>query len=198
MNFGTGDVRGKGKKVCQKSEILAQFCHMPKIDIRKKPYHFFMDGTLITSKVITNLIIRKFQESDLKSIIEILQINNQLTHPDVDGPEAMIRVSKNTSSVFLIAEINGKVVGSVRGVYDGSRALIHQITVHPDWQKQGIGSELIKDITREFKNLGAPSVSVTAGKGDQWDSIEFFKKLGFTDMPIKLMVNFNIDELIEK
>lgn len=144
------------------------------------------------------MIIRKFKENDVPEIVEILKSNGQYLHPRVDGPEAMLRVSKNPYAVLIIAEIGNRIIGVVRGIYDGSRALIHQISVHPEFQHQGIGTELIKSIAVEFKKKGAPSVSVTAGKGDVWDSIAFFEKLGFNDMPIKLMVHFNINELINK
>jgi N-acetylglutamate synthase-like GNAT family acetyltransferase len=98
----------------------------------------------------TNITIRKFHEDDAPAIIEILKLNGQYSHPTVDGSEAMVRVSKNPSVVFLISEIDGRIIGSVRGIYDGSRALIHQITVHPNWQGKGIGTKLIKNIACEF------------------------------------------------
>ncbi|UCE36453.1 MAG: GNAT family N-acetyltransferase [Thermoplasmata archaeon] len=142
--------------------------------------------------------IRKFHGDDAPAIIEILKLNGQYSHPIVDGPEAMSKVSKNPSVVFLVSEIDGIIIGSVRGIYDGSRALIHQITVHPNWQGKGIGTKLIKNIASEFRDRGAPTISVTAGKSEKWDSIEFFEKLGFEDMPIKLMIHFDINELIKE
>ncbi len=150
------------------------------------------------SSNITNIIIREFKKNDIPEIVEILKSNGQYSHPRVDGPEAMLRISKNPYAVFYIAEIEDRIIGVVRGVYDGSRALIHQISVHPNFQRKGIGFELIKSIASEFKKKGAPSVSVTAGRGDLWDSIGFFEKLGFKDMPIKLMVHFDINELIKE
>jgi len=52
-----------------------------------------------------------------------------------------------------------KVVGIIRGNYDGSRAMIHQLSVHPAYQKRGIGSNLVKAIVERFQQLGAPTVS---------------------------------------
>ena len=143
------------------------------------------------------IITRKFHENDVPEIIEILKENGQYSHPIVDGAEAMLQVSKNPSAVFIVAEIDGKIVGTGRGIYDGSRALIHQVTVHPNWQRKGVGTKLVKSMANKFKESGAPSISVTAGKGERWNSIGFFEKLGFKDMPIKLMVHFDINELIK-
>ena len=148
-------------------------------------------------KISAGIIIRKFHEGDVPAIIEILKLNGQYSLPIVDGAEAMLRVSKNPSAVFLVSEIDGKTIGAVRGIYDGSRALIHQVSVHPNWQGKGVGTKLIKKIAGEFRERGAPTISVIAGKGERWNSIEYFKKLGFEDMPIKLMIHFDIDKLIE-
>lgn len=77
------------------------------------------------------MLIRNFEERDINQIVEILKLNEQYGHPEVDGPEAMKKVKACEAAVFLVCEVNGKVVEHVRGVYDGLRALIHQLSVHP-------------------------------------------------------------------
>lgn len=143
--------------------------------------------------------IREFEEKDIPEIIEILKLNNQYHYPKVDGPEAMKRVAKCESAIFLVAEDEKKVVGVVRGVYDGSRALIHQISVHPQRQREGIGSALIKEISKRFRDRGALSVSVTAYKGAMLDSTKFFEKLGFKELgAVSLMIAFDIERVIQR
>jgi hypothetical protein len=72
-----------------------------------------------------NMLIRDFEIGDIDEIVEILKLNNQYGHPEVDGPEAMKKVKACRAVVFLVGEIEGKVVGVIRGNYDGSRAIIH-------------------------------------------------------------------------
>ena len=142
--------------------------------------------------------IREFEEKDIPEIIEILKLDNQYRYPEVDGPKAMKRVAKCESAKFLVAEDKKKVVGVVRGIYDGSRALIHQISVHPQRQREGIGSALVKEISKRFKDRGAPSVSVTAYKGVMLDSTKFFEKLGFKELDaVSLMIAFDIERVIQ-
>jgi len=93
---------------------------------------------------------RKFRVSDIENLIEILKLNNQFACPEVDGPDAMKRIRLCEAAVFLVCEIGGEAVGLIRGVYDGSRALIHQLSVHPKYQGKGIGKTLVK---RMQKNL---------------------------------------------
>ena len=77
--------------------------------------------------------IRDFPLADTDGVVKILKSNGQYGFPSVDGPEAMKRVMECSACVFLLCEIDGKVVGVARGNYDGSRALIHQVSVHPEY-----------------------------------------------------------------
>ena len=138
--------------------------------------------------------IRDFKLDDANNVVEILKLNNQYS-PLVEGLEAMRRVSECKAAVYLVAIKYGKVAGVIRGVYDGSRALIHQISVHPKHQKHGIGSALVREIARRFKAMGAPTVSATASTKSEG----FFEKAGFKTLPqVVFMLAYSIDELIEK
>jgi N-acetylglutamate synthase-like GNAT family acetyltransferase len=119
--------------------------------------------------------IRDFQLSDIDAVVEILKLNNQYSYPDVDGPEAMKRVKACSAAVFLVCERENKVVGVIRGNYDGSRAIIHQLSVHPVCQKLGIGTALVREIITRFRQLGAPTVSAMVGD----KSLPFWQKIGF-------------------
>ncbi|MGA2459847.1 MAG: hypothetical protein ABSF82_00270 [Candidatus Bathyarchaeia archaeon] len=42
----------------------------------------------------------------------------------------MRRVKACDAAVFLVCEMDGRLVAVVRGNYDGSRPVIHQLSVH--------------------------------------------------------------------
>jgi len=131
-------------------------------------------------------LIRDFEQRDAQAIVEILKMNSQYGFPDVDGPEAMRRVRECSAAIFLVYEKNGKVVGVVRGNYDGSRAIIHELSVHPDYQKQGIGTALVKEIVKRFRERGAPTVSATVIE----ESLGFWQKIGFRKTKAFLVGNW--------
>jgi len=120
-------------------------------------------------------LIRDFEVTDAVAIVEILRMNNQYAFPEVDGPEAMCRVKACSAAVFLVYEKQGRVIGVVRGNYDGSRAIIHELSVHPNYQRQGVGRALVKEIVRKFRERGAPTVSATVIE----ESLGFWQKVGF-------------------
>jgi len=132
------------------------------------------------------MLIRDFDFADIKEIVEILKSNNQYGFPEVDGPEAMNRVKACTAAVFLVCEMEGKIVGVTRGTYDGSRAIIHQISVHPAHQRKDIGTALVKEVVKRFKQMGAPTISATVT--DQ--SLPFWQKVGFKKTKAYLVGNW--------
>ena len=132
------------------------------------------------------MLIRDFQLTDSDKIVEILKLNNQYGFPEVDGPEAMKRVKECSATVFLVCEIDGRVVGVVRGNYDGSRAIVHQLSVHPAYQRRGIGTALVKEIVDRFQRMGAPTVSATVTER----SLPFWQKVGFRKTNVLLVGNW--------
>jgi N-acetylglutamate synthase-like GNAT family acetyltransferase len=132
------------------------------------------------------VLIRDFQLTDRDEIVEILKLNNQYGFPKVDGPEAMKRVKECSVAVFLVCEIDGRVVGVVRGNYDGSRAIIHQLSVHPAYQRRGLGAALVREIVKKFQQMGAPTVSATVTER----SLPFWQKVGFRKTNVLLVGNW--------
>jgi len=124
---------------------------------------------------VREMLIRDFELGDAYEVVEILKLNDQYGFPKVDGPEAMARVKSCDAAVFLAREVDGKIVGVVRGTYDGSRAIIHQLSVHPKYKRQGVGTALVKEIVKRFRKKGAPSVSATIIE----ESLAFWQKAGF-------------------
>ena len=132
--------------------------------------------------------IRPFIQSDSARLVEILRTNGQYDYPAIEGPEAMERVADCDAAVFLVAEEAGQVQGFIRGVYDGSRALIHLVSVHPSAQRKGIGSALLSAMERELNRRGAPTASVTVTE----HSVGFWEKQGFKHSAVNLMLKTDI------
>ncbi len=69
------------------------------------------------------------------------------------------------SGQFLVAERNGKIVGSVVGGWDGWRGHIYRLVVDPAERRGGLGRRLVEEAERALVALGARRLSITvAGK----------------------------------
>jgi len=137
------------------------------------------------------MLIRDFRPDDCDALVEILRANLQYGDPSTEGPEAMLRVHQCGAAVFLVAEDQGKVVGFSRGVYDGSKALIHIVSVRPDLQRRGVGTALVRETARRFKERGASNLAVTV----PGDNLEFWKRLSFR-LTTRILFAHPIDKVI--
>jgi ribosomal protein S18 acetylase RimI-like enzyme len=135
--------------------------------------------------------VRDFRPEDVGTLLDILKANQQYGHPDIDGPEAMLRVHDCMAAEFLVAEEKGTILGMIRGTYDGSRAIIYLASVHPDYQRRGIGRALVLEIARRFKKRGAGSLAVIV-PGDAG----FWKKMKFRQTT-RVMQAYPIDQVLE-
>lgn len=117
-------------------------------------------------------------------LAKILQDNGQYGHPEIEGPDAMVRFNGSGGGVFLVAEVDGRAQGFLRATYDGSRALIHVLSVDPDFQRRGIGRTLVHSAEAELGRRGAPGVAATVTE----KSAGFWEKMGYASLPVSLML----------
>jgi ribosomal protein S18 acetylase RimI-like enzyme len=129
--------------------------------------------------------IRPFVETDADDLVEILKLNHQYDYPDVEGPDSMKRVGRCEAAIFLVAVVDGGTAGLIKAVYDGSRALIHLLSVHPDQQGKSVGNRLVDEVKKELTARGATGVTVTVSDR----SADFWEKIGFERLPVFLMLN---------
>jgi putative acetyltransferase len=138
------------------------------------------------------MLIRDFVPTDCDQLVEVLKANSQFGHPEIDGPEAMLRVHDCDAAEFLVAEEDGRAVGLIRGVFDGSRAIVSVVSVHPDYQRRGIGTALVSEIAKRFKAKGSNHLSVIAA-----GNLDLLKKLGFKQT-IRIMTAYPIHGVISE
>ena len=148
----------------------------------------------------SNISIRKARKSDAPRMVEIMESNHHYYTPEVDGVEAIARQLKMRHNVILVATESENVVGFVLGTWDGARAFLFKMSVHPDFQRQGVGTLLVKEAARQYREMGAVTIGLSAADGtggEQNNAVGFWEKLGFEQIPARLMINFEIDKLTE-
>lgn len=132
-----------------------------------------------------NIIIRKANTNDIESVVNLLEQEDMLHQPEVDGNEALYRVLSTHNAKWFVAEDENKdIIGSIRGSWNGSRAFIHQLVIRKNKRHLGVGCCLVEAIIDHFRNIGAPTVAVTVTE----NSAEFFEKMGFNRTNVFLMI----------
>ena len=85
--------------------------------------------------------------------------------------------------IFLKAVYNGRIVGSVRASLDDSKTCyIGKLIVHPDFQNQGIGTDLMNEIELFFEDCNDFEL-FTGHKSLK--NIKLYEKLGYSRYKIE-------------
>lgn len=155
-----------------------------------------------------NITIRRATIDDLPSICALSQSlfehERQFTDEfDMDwshgkaGKAFFTRRLKSPSSFILLAEDGNKTIGyvlvklekfswrSVNPIAD-----INNLSVHPNYREQGIGTKLVEHAKLKAKNIGAKRMSVHALRKNE-RALKFYRTKGFTDFYIELLMNID-------
>lgn len=86
-----------------------------------------------------------------------------------------------SNSYFIVCAYSGvQLVGTGRIISDGIyQTLIGDMIVHPDYQNQGIGSEILAMLIAKCQKDGMKQIQLTSAKG----KMGFYKKFGFEARP---------------
>ena len=71
-----------------------------------------------------------------------------------DEPEEIQKKLLRDPDLFLVAESNGKLIGTVIGGFDGRRGLIYHLAVEAAFRQHGIGGLLMDEVERRLKAKG--------------------------------------------
>ena len=128
---------------------------------------------------IRKLKIRKLRVKDYNSLINLWKTAKLSYRPyGRDNRENIKQQIKQSYSIYLVAEINGKLIGSIFGTHDGRRGWINRLAVLPDYRQQGIGTRLVSEIEKCLTKQGIDIVASLVEDRNKI-SMKVFEKLGY-------------------
>ena len=71
-----------------------------------------------------------------------------------DTPPEIEKKLKRDPDLFLVAEAEGAIIGSVIGGYDGRRGLVYHLAVESSFRSRGIGSQLMDELESRLRAKG--------------------------------------------
>jgi ribosomal protein S18 acetylase RimI-like enzyme len=119
--------------------------------------------------------ITSFAEPDRGALIGLWQACG-LTRPWNDPSKDIDRKLSDPIGVFLVAKLDGEVIGSVMAGYDGHRGSINYLAVHPRRQRMGLGRRLMHEAESALLKLGCPKINLMVRR-DNAEAAEFYEKL---------------------
>lgn len=121
--------------------------------------------------------IIEYEEKYQEQVVELWQACG-LTVPWNDPRKDIQRKLTKDPELFLIGLIDGLVVASVMGGYEGHRGWINYLAVNPELQKKGYGRQLMEAVEKKIAAQGSPKINLQI-RSSNVDVIAFYKAIGY-------------------
>jgi ribosomal protein S18 acetylase RimI-like enzyme len=122
--------------------------------------------------------IRVFNEADEPAVISLWKQVFDYPEPRNDPAAIIRRKLAAQRDLFFVAVVDGKVVGTVMGSYDGHRGWIYSLAVDAAHRRQKLGTALIRHVEKALAAEGSPKINLQVLSSNA-GAIEFYEKLGY-------------------
>src|SRR2546425_432428 len=86
--------------------------------------------------------VRDCRPEDIEAVLDLWR-QAGATPGVTDTAADLLRAITDSPAHVLVAEAGDRLVGSIIGTFDGWRANIYRLAVHPDWRRQGVARTLL-------------------------------------------------------
>lgn len=119
--------------------------------------------------------IRSFQPSDENAVVALWR-RCDLTPAWNDPAKDIRRKVAVRPDLFLVGELDGKIVACVMAGYEGHRGWLNYLAVSPEHRRHGHARAIVEEAERLLRQAGCPKVNLQVRTVNP-DAIEFYRKL---------------------
>src|SRR6185503_3479776 len=106
-----------------------------------------------------SVLVRAFRDTDEARVIELWTLAG-LVRAWNDPKRDIERKLQAQRELFLVAELDGVIVGTVMAGYEGHRGWINYLAVDIGQRRRGIGTALMHDAERRLRLVGCPKINL--------------------------------------
>jgi ribosomal protein S18 acetylase RimI-like enzyme len=112
-----------------------------------------------------------------------------------NNPEQDIeRKLKVNPELFLVGLVDGEIMATVMGGYEGHRGWANYLAVAPELQKNGLGRQMMEALEERLIEIGCPKLNLNVRTSNS-KVIEFYKRIGYRqDEVVTMAKRFVKDE----
>lgn len=131
--------------------------------------------------------LREFRLEDYERVIDLWEnAGPGIGIGRSDTREEIAKKLERDPDLFLIAELDGKVIGSVIGGFDGRRGIVYHLAVEAAYRGSGIGGMLMEELEQRRRAKGFLRAYLLV-KQDALDVVEFYRKIGWDTFGVTIM-----------
>jgi ribosomal protein S18 acetylase RimI-like enzyme len=107
---------------------------------------------------VSSITIRVATADDVESLLSLWAIAAENSSRPRDSAGAVRALLARDPEACLVACADGQLIGSLIAGWDGWRAHLYRLAVHPDGRRKGIGRALLDAGAQRLKELGATRI----------------------------------------
>lgn len=132
---------------------------------------------------MSEIKIREFNfPADYQQVYDLwLSIEKGVHVGRSDSPNEIEKKIARDPDLFLLAECEDQIIGSVIGGYDGRRGLIYHLAVSSSFRGQGIGSRLMDEVEKRLQAKGCIKCYLLVIE-DNHEAESYYKNRGWQHM----------------
>lgn len=126
------------------------------------------------------MFIRELTLSDYNAIYALWLECDGVGLSASDSREQIAMFLRRNPGTCFVAEVNGRIVGTILGGHDGRRGYIHHQAVHPDFRRRGIGRKLAEQCQAALQAEGILKAQLVVFSENE-RAQTFWRSLGWYD-----------------
>src|SRR5215471_14581968 len=132
---------------------------------------------MMTDERTDNLSIRACRPDDIEGVLELWR-QADATPGVTDTADDLRRAVADSPAHVLVAEVGGRLVGSIIGAFDGWRGNIYRLAVHPGCRRRGVARALVAEVEKRQAQQGAKRITALVEK-DHPRAMSFWEAVGY-------------------
>jgi ribosomal protein S18 acetylase RimI-like enzyme len=121
--------------------------------------------------------IRAFRTEDESAVVALWE-RCGLIRPWNDPRKDIARKLSVQPELFLVGLADHTIVATAMAGYEGHRGWVNYVAVAPEWQRQGLGRRMMREVERLLHSAGCPKINLQV-RDTNAEAMGFYSALGY-------------------
>ena len=128
-----------------------------------------------------SIIIREMEAGDYENVYKLWErIQGFAIRSLDDSREGVERFLKRNPGTSVVAEQNGRIVGTILCGHDGRQGSLYHVCVERSYRKHGVGAKMVRFALKALQREGISKVTLVAFTSNHVGNT-FWKQIGWTE-----------------